>query len=125
MNISSITKKLDNLYEFDREPVTQNKLQGIGNFLGMYAGEHVAGTEFVIGILFVARGWASNLISVISGRLPMRRYGPVSLRKDSQSFLSRTSFSLPGWPMQPCTWGCRTCQYSVMPGNGIMASHRP
>ncbi|MCD4709454.1 MAG: hypothetical protein K8R52_01295 [Bacteroidales bacterium] len=53
---SSISKRLDTLYEFDREPVTKNKLQGIGNFLGMYAGEHVAGTEFVIGMLFVAHG---------------------------------------------------------------------
>ena len=56
MKVGTITKKLDNLYEFDREPVTKNKLQGIGNFLGMFAGEHVAGTEFVIGILFVAHG---------------------------------------------------------------------
>lgn len=56
MEVSSITRKLDKLYEFDREPVTKNKLQGIGNFLGIYAGEHVAGTEFVIGILFVAHG---------------------------------------------------------------------
>lgn len=53
---ASISKRLDSLYEFDREPVTKNKLQGIGNFLGMYAGEHVAGTEFVIGMLFVAHG---------------------------------------------------------------------
>ncbi len=53
---SSIAKRLDALYEFDREPVAKNKLQGIGNFLGMYAGEHVAGTEFVIGMLFVAHG---------------------------------------------------------------------
>ena len=53
---STIAKRLDSLYEFDREPVSKNKLQGIGNFLGMYAGEHVAGTEFVIGMLFVAHG---------------------------------------------------------------------
>jgi cytosine permease len=56
MKATTITQKLDSLYEFDREPVTKGKLQGIGNFLGMYAGEHVAGTEFVIGILFVAHG---------------------------------------------------------------------
>lgn len=55
-NATSISKRLDSLYEFDREPVTKSKLQGIGNFLGMYAGEHVAGTEFVIGMLFVAHG---------------------------------------------------------------------
>ncbi|MFC1528297.1 purine-cytosine permease family protein [Candidatus Latescibacterota bacterium] len=51
-----ITERLDALYEFDREPVTEGKLQGIGNFIGMYSGEHVAGTEFVIGPLFVAHG---------------------------------------------------------------------
>lgn len=79
MRISTITKKLDNLYEFDREPVRKNKLQGIGNFLGMYAGEHVAGTEFVIGILFVANGvsvtdlfiggFIGNLLAVLSWAL--------------------------------------------------------
>ena len=53
---STISRRLDSLYEFDREPVSKNKLQGIGNFLGIYAGEHVAGTEFVIGMLFVAHG---------------------------------------------------------------------
>ncbi|MDX1333863.1 MAG: hypothetical protein R3252_12605 [Robiginitalea sp.] len=53
---STISKRLDSLYEFDREPVSKNKLQGLGNFLGLYAGEHVAGTEFVIGMLFVAHG---------------------------------------------------------------------
>jgi purine-cytosine permease-like protein len=56
MKIQTISKKLDSLYEFDREPVTKNALQGIGNFLGSFAGEHVAGTEFVIGMLFVAHG---------------------------------------------------------------------
>jgi len=52
----TLSERLDALYEFDREPVTKDKLQGIGNFLGMYAGEHVAGTEFIIGMLFVAHG---------------------------------------------------------------------
>ncbi|SHI80138.1 Purine-cytosine permease [Tangfeifania diversioriginum] len=56
MKVRTISKKLDALYEFDREPVSKNALQGIGNFLGNFAGEHVAGTEFVIGMLFVAHG---------------------------------------------------------------------
>src|SRR6056297_3556105 len=56
MKIQDIAKKLDNLYEFDREPVKKSRLQGVGNFLGMYAGEHTAGTEFVIGPLFVVHG---------------------------------------------------------------------
>ncbi len=79
MNIATISRKLDALYEFDREPVTPNFLQGIGNFLGSYAGEHVAGTEFVIGMLFVAHGvsvsdmflggFIGNVLAVLSWAL--------------------------------------------------------
>jgi cytosine permease len=53
---ASISQKLDALYEFDREPVHEKSLHGVGNFLGVYAGEHIAGTEYVIGPLFVAHG---------------------------------------------------------------------
>jgi len=53
---SSISQKLDALYEFDRERVHENSLHGVGKFLGVYAGEHIAGTEYVIGPLFVAHG---------------------------------------------------------------------
>jgi len=53
---SGIVERLDAMYEFDREPVSESKLQKTGNFIGMYSGEHVAGTEFVIGPLFVAHG---------------------------------------------------------------------
>ncbi len=56
MKIQNVSKKLDSLYEFDREPVKKKNLQGLGNFLGLYAGEHVAGTEFIIGILLVTHG---------------------------------------------------------------------
>jgi len=35
--------------EFEREPVPKSKLKGWKSFLGMYAGEHAAGTEFMIG----------------------------------------------------------------------------
>jgi len=58
--MSNLTERLDALYEFDREPVPENKLQGPGSFIGVYAGEHVAGTEFVIGPLFVAHGVAAG-----------------------------------------------------------------
>ncbi|QBG48038.1 hypothetical protein EGM51_11750 [Verrucomicrobia bacterium S94] len=37
-------------------PVSKHKLHGWGHFLGLYAGEHVAATEFVIGATFVALG---------------------------------------------------------------------
>ncbi len=79
MKAGTLSKKLDALYEFDREPVSKNALQGIGNFLGSYAGEHVAGTEFVIGMLFVAHGvsvtdmfvggFIGNILAVLSWAL--------------------------------------------------------
>ena len=64
--------------EFEREPVPQSKLKGWKSFLGMYAGEHAAGTEFVIGPLFLTTGVSAfdliiglllgNLMAVISWR---------------------------------------------------------
>src|SRR5919106_7015944 len=71
-----LAERLDAINEFDREPVTPDRLQGPGSFIGLYAGEHVAGTEFVIGPLFVAHGVAAadlflglalgNLLAVLS-----------------------------------------------------------
>jgi purine-cytosine permease-like protein len=59
MRSPTVAERLDALYEFDREPVTEGRLQGASSFIGIYAGEHVAGTEFVIGPLFVAHGVAA------------------------------------------------------------------
>jgi purine-cytosine permease-like protein len=42
--------------EYERTPIPSESLKGGKSFLGMYAGEHTAGTEFVIGPLFVAHG---------------------------------------------------------------------
>ena len=42
--------------EFEREPVPESALLGQSKFWGMYAGEHAAGTEFMIGPLFLAAG---------------------------------------------------------------------
>lgn len=64
--------------EFEREPVPERRWLGFKSFVGMYAGEHAAGTEFMIGPLFVARGAAvfdvvvglllGNLLAVLSWR---------------------------------------------------------
>jgi purine-cytosine permease-like protein len=72
----TLTERLDAINEFDREPVPDSALRGAGSFAGLYAGEHVAGTEFVIGPLFVAHGVAAgdlflgllvgNLLAVLS-----------------------------------------------------------
>ncbi|MFH4967000.1 hypothetical protein V8G61_02250 [Gaetbulibacter sp. M240] len=42
--------------EFERVPVPKSNLKGWKSFLGMYAGEHAAGTEFMIGPLFLTAG---------------------------------------------------------------------
>lgn len=62
--------------EFEREPVPQNALLGFKSFVGMYAGEHCAGTELMIGPLFIAAGVSAfdlivglllgNLLAVLS-----------------------------------------------------------
>lgn len=62
-----VIKGLDVLYEFEREPVSQDKLQPGKHFAGVYAGEHVAGTEFVIGALFVA--WGATAFDIFVGLL--------------------------------------------------------
>jgi purine-cytosine permease-like protein len=62
--------------EYEREPVPQKALLGLSSFVGQYAGEHVAGTELMIGPLFVAAGVSAfdvvvglivgNLLAVLS-----------------------------------------------------------
>ena len=64
--------------EYERERVPEKATKGHSSFWGMYAGEHTAGTEFMIGPLFVAWGvgaWdlitgllLGNLLAVLSWR---------------------------------------------------------
>lgn len=56
MKKQSYVAQLNSIIEFERTPVPEKHLKGWGSFIGMYAGEHTAGTEFVIGPLFVAHG---------------------------------------------------------------------
>ena len=73
--------------EFEREPVPPRAWLGLGSFVGMYAGEHVAGTELMIGPLFLASGVAAwdlvagllvgNLLAVLSWMLFP---GPIATR---------------------------------------------
>jgi purine-cytosine permease-like protein len=42
--------------EYERQPVPEHALLGFKSFVGMYAGEHCAGTELMLGPLFVAAG---------------------------------------------------------------------
>jgi purine-cytosine permease-like protein len=53
--------------EYEREPVPEKALKGPSSFWGMYAGEHTAGTEFMLGPLFIA--WGATALDVIVGLL--------------------------------------------------------
>ncbi len=48
-------KELEGVSE-EQLPIPKHKLHGWTHFMGLYAGEHVAATEFVIGATFVALG---------------------------------------------------------------------
>lgn len=64
--------------EYERERIPDTELKGSGKFWGMYSGEHAAGTEFMIGPLFLLAGvslqnifWGllvGNLLAVLSWR---------------------------------------------------------
>jgi cytosine permease len=64
---TGIFKRLDQLNEFERQPVAGDKLHGGMYFAGSFAGEHVAATEFVIGALFVI--WGATAFDVLVGLL--------------------------------------------------------
>lgn len=53
--------------EYERERVPAQALKGPSSFWGMYAGEHTAGTEFMLGPLFIA--WGASAVDVIVGLL--------------------------------------------------------
>ncbi len=65
--------------EYEREPVPADAQLGFKSFVGQYAGEHTAGTELMIGPLFVAAGVSAvdlvlglligNLLAVLSWSL--------------------------------------------------------
>ena len=55
----------------EERPVATAKLSGLGDFLGIYGGEHIAATEFVIGALLVTWGVRAKelLIGLAVGNL--------------------------------------------------------
>jgi purine-cytosine permease-like protein len=63
----STTEQTSGVNEFESEPVPQSALLKFKDFASMYAGEHTAGTELMIGPLFVAAGVSA--IDLIFGLL--------------------------------------------------------
>ncbi|MGB6220326.1 purine-cytosine permease family protein [Haloferula sp.] len=74
--------------EYERTPVPDKALKGPGKFWGMYAGEHTAGTEFMIGPLFLAAGASiqnlvvglllGNILATLTWRFLVT---PIAIRK--------------------------------------------
>lgn len=83
-----LLSQLNSVEEYERTPIPENELKGWKSFIGMYAGEHTAGTEFVIGPLFVAHGVAAsdlllgllvgNILAVLSWAFLT---GPIAVKK--------------------------------------------
>ncbi|MBI4579178.1 MAG: hypothetical protein HY718_05715, partial [Planctomycetes bacterium] len=69
--LAKLSSRLDKLYEFERAPVTADKLQSGRYFAACFSGEHVAATEFVIGAMFVKHGISARdlLIGLALGNL--------------------------------------------------------
>ena len=66
MNTTEDFKQFENL-EVEQLPVAKHKLHDWTHFAGLYAAEHVAATEFVIGATFVALG--AKTMDIILGLL--------------------------------------------------------
>ncbi|MCH7401849.1 purine-cytosine permease family protein [Belliella kenyensis] len=64
---TSLVAKLNAINEYERQPIPESKLKSWKKFIGTYAGEHTAGTEFVLGPLFVAHG--ASAIDLVTGLL--------------------------------------------------------
>jgi cytosine permease len=59
------------IQEFEREQVPEAKTKSAGSFWGLFSSEHVAGTELLIGPLFVVHGVAAFdvLVGLIAGNI--------------------------------------------------------
>jgi purine-cytosine permease-like protein len=85
---STLVERLDALYEYDREPVKEKDLHGAKTFIAMFASEHVAGTEFILGPLLVSHGVSAfdavvgllfgNILAVLSWALMC---APIAVRE--------------------------------------------
>jgi purine-cytosine permease-like protein len=69
--LAQLASQMDALYEYDREEVIPGQFKPGAQFAGLFAGEHVAGTEFVIGAFFVIHGVraADLLLGLLIGNL--------------------------------------------------------
>lgn len=64
-------KEIAKSIPIEDRPISKKNLSGIGNFLGLYGGEHIAATEFVIGATLVTLGTKASdiFIGLIIGNI--------------------------------------------------------
>lgn len=102
-------KQLENVSE-EQLPIAKHKRHGVKHFLGLYAGEHVAATEFVIGATFVALGAKTmdillglligNLLAILSWTLitaPIATQSRLSLYTYLQKIAGDSMSKLYNW----------------------------
>jgi purine-cytosine permease-like protein len=93
--------------EYERRPVPPEARLGFKSFLGQYAGEHTAGTELMIGPLFIAAGVSAvdmlagllvgNLLAVLSWRFmtaPIATRARLTLYYQLERICGRTLVTL-------------------------------
>jgi len=125
--LSRFTSQMDRLYEYDRERVAGDKLQSGWKFAGLFAGEHVAATEFVIGAFFVLHGvkasdllWGlaiGNLLAVLSWTFVC---APIAVRTRLTLYWYLRRIAGPGFTI---VYNClNAALYCVLAGSMISVS---
>ena len=112
----------DVVNEYEREPVPERARLGFRSFVGMYAGEHTAGTELMIGPLFVAAGvsafdllvglFVGNLLAVLSWMFmtaPIATRARLTLYYQLEKICGRSLVTPTTWPTASCSasWPAR------------------
>lgn len=124
---ADVVQKLDKLYEFERAPVTSDRLQPPSYFAGLFAGEHVAATEFVIGALLVSFGASArdivlgllvgNLLAVLSWTLVC---APIAVRTRLTLYWYLRKIAGPGVTLLYNL--CNAVMYCILAGSMITVS---
>ena len=113
--IESVFQRLDDLNEFERRPVSEDQLKGGRYFAGAFAGEHIAATEFVIGVLFVNLG--ARTFDVIVGLLIGNLLAVLSWTLVCATIAVRTRLTL-YWYLRDIVGPAMMAIYSVL--NGLL-----
>ena len=120
------TRRVEMIPTVDR-PISEKSVSGIGSFLGLYGGEHIAATEFVFGATLVGWGCSAktiligliigNLLAMLSFTLCTATIA-VDTRLTLYSYLKKV-LGKPAQKLYSCVWGI--CSI-VLASSGICVS---